>query len=97
MVLKVPADGESWLADVGFGGVGLLEPIALRDGTVAEQAGLTYALRRDGCLWILSMRDPSLIRSLARHHHVDDGPYEFSESHKPRRRRGGEPFHVDAS
>src|SRR4029077_21242746 len=34
MVLKVPADGEAWLADVGFGGIGLREPIALRDGTV---------------------------------------------------------------
>jgi N-hydroxyarylamine O-acetyltransferase len=80
MVLKVPADREIWLADVGFGGVGLLEPIALRDGTVAEQAGLTYTLRREGCLWILSMRDPAK---------ADDEPadgaaptmdlYEFSE------------------
>jgi N-hydroxyarylamine O-acetyltransferase len=59
MVLKVPADGEVWLADVGFGGVGLLEPIALREGTVAEQAGLTYVLRRDGSLWVLAMRDPA--------------------------------------
>ena len=59
MVLKVPADGEVWLADVGFGGVGLLEPIALRDGTVAEQAGLTYVLRRDACLWLLALRDPA--------------------------------------
>jgi N-hydroxyarylamine O-acetyltransferase len=59
MVLKVPADGDMWLADVGFGGIGLLEPIPLRDGTSAEQAGLTYSLRREGCLWILSMRDPA--------------------------------------
>jgi len=48
MVLKVPIDGEVWLADVGFGGVGLMEPIPLRDGTVAEQAGITYLLRREG-------------------------------------------------
>ncbi len=59
MVLKVPADSEVWLADVGFGGIGLLEPIPLRGGTVAEQAGITYALRREGGLWILSMRDPA--------------------------------------
>ena len=69
MVLKVPADGEVWLADVGFGGLGLLEPIALREGTVAEQAGLTYALRREGPppeagpysgrLWVLAMREPA--------------------------------------
>ena len=80
MVLKVPADGEVWLADVGFGGVGLLEPIALRDGSVAEQAGLVYALRRDGCLWVLSMRDPVPTQRSAR----DNTPsmtdlYEFSE------------------
>ena len=80
MVLKVPADGELWLADVGFGGVGLLEPIALRDGTVAEQAGLTYTLRRDDCLWILSMRDPLLIQQSP----LDNSSpmtdlYEFSE------------------
>jgi N-hydroxyarylamine O-acetyltransferase len=80
MVLKVPADGEVWLADVGFGGIGLLEPIALRDGTVAEQAGLIYTLRREGCLWILSMRDPAQA-----HEHDADGNtammdlYEFSE------------------
>jgi N-hydroxyarylamine O-acetyltransferase len=80
MVLKVPADGEAWLADVGFGGVGLLEPIALRDGTVAEQAGLTYALRRDGCLWILSMRDPSLIQQSSHDTTLSmTDLYEFSE------------------
>ena len=80
MVLKVPADGEVWLADVGFGGIGLMEPIPLRDGTVAQQAGLTYALRRQDGLWILSMRDP------AQAHQTQHGDptsmmdlYEFSE------------------
>jgi N-hydroxyarylamine O-acetyltransferase len=79
MVLKVPADGEAWLADVGFGGIGLLEPIALRDGTVAEQAGLTYALRRDGCVWVLSMRDPSLIQASHDTTMSMTDLYEFSE------------------
>jgi N-hydroxyarylamine O-acetyltransferase len=80
MVLKVPADGEVWLADVGFGGVGLLEPIALRDGTVAAQAGLTYALRRDGCVWVLSMRDPSLIQTSSHDTTLSmTDLYEFSE------------------
>jgi N-hydroxyarylamine O-acetyltransferase len=60
MVLRVPIEGEDWLADVGFGGVGLLEPILLRDGTVAEQAGLIYRLRREPGMWVLSMREPSL-------------------------------------
>jgi N-hydroxyarylamine O-acetyltransferase len=79
MVLKVPADGEAWLADVGFGGVGLLEPIALRDGTIVEQAGLTYALRRGGCVWILSMRDPSLIQNPHDTTLSMTDLYEFSE------------------
>ena len=57
MVLRVPVDGADWLADVGFGGVGLLEPILLGDGTVAEQAGLTYTLRRESGVWVLSMRE----------------------------------------
>ena len=59
MVLRVPVDGDDWLADVGFGGLGLLEPIQLRDGTVSEQAGLTYRLRRESGLWVLSMLDPA--------------------------------------
>jgi len=54
MVLRVPIAGEAWLADVGFGGLGLLEPLPMRDGASAEQAGLHYRIRRDGQLWILS-------------------------------------------
>src|SRR6267142_6585687 len=57
MVLRLPIGDEVWLADVGFGGVGLLEPIPLRDGTVSEQGGFTYRLRRDEHVWVLSARD----------------------------------------
>jgi N-hydroxyarylamine O-acetyltransferase len=57
MVLRLPIGREVWLADVGFGGVGLLEPMPLRDGAVSEQGGLTYRLRRDAHVWVLSMRD----------------------------------------
>jgi len=57
MVLRVPLGGEVWLADVGFGAMGLLEPIPLRDGATALQGGFTFRLRRDGGLWILSARD----------------------------------------
>jgi N-hydroxyarylamine O-acetyltransferase len=56
MVLKVPVTGETWLADVGFGALGLVEPIPLREGAVSEQAGLIYSVRREGGLWILSYR-----------------------------------------
>ena len=55
MVLRV----DDVLADVGFGGLGLLEPIELRDGATSMQGGLEYALRRERELWILSMRDAS--------------------------------------
>jgi arylamine N-acetyltransferase len=43
MVLTMPCEGREWLADVGFGGDGLLEPIAL-DGSSTEQAG--YSITR---------------------------------------------------
>jgi N-hydroxyarylamine O-acetyltransferase len=46
-----------WLADVGFGGIGLVEPIALRDGASAAQRGLTYRLRKDERVWVLAMED----------------------------------------
>ena len=57
MVLRVPIDGDPWLADVGFGGMGLLEPMPLCEGATAEQGGATYALRRENGVWVLSMRD----------------------------------------
>ena len=57
MVLRVPVGRDVWLADVGFGAMGLLEPIPLRDGATALQGGFTFRLRRDGGLWILSARD----------------------------------------
>ena len=50
-------DAECWLADVGFGGLGLLEPIEWRDGATSIQGGIEYTLRRDDRLWVLSTRD----------------------------------------
>jgi N-hydroxyarylamine O-acetyltransferase len=69
MVLRVEIGSDIWLADVGFGGLGLLEPIPLRDGATSMQGGLEYALRRDRHLWILAMRDARETIDL----------YEFSE------------------
>jgi N-hydroxyarylamine O-acetyltransferase len=57
MVLRVPIGPEVWLADVGFGAMGLLEPLPFRDGATAVQGGFTFRLRRDGVLWILSAHD----------------------------------------
>jgi N-hydroxyarylamine O-acetyltransferase len=57
MVLRVPIGRDVWLADVGFGGVGLLEPMPLGDGATSDQGGFTYRLRREAHVWVLSMRD----------------------------------------
>jgi N-hydroxyarylamine O-acetyltransferase len=68
-----PAERDDvWLADVGFGGIGLLEPMPLRDGAFSEQGGLVYRLRRDDDwnIWVLSMRDAG---------GLETDLYEFSE------------------
>ena len=41
-------DGSTWLADVGFGGGGLLEPLPFETGTETEQSGWRYRLVEDG-------------------------------------------------
>jgi N-hydroxyarylamine O-acetyltransferase len=54
MVLKVEADGKSWLCDVGFGGWGLIEPVELRDGAESKQGAWSFRVRREGEHWVLS-------------------------------------------
>ena len=54
MLLKVDFDDGPWIADVGFGGWGLLEPIPLVAGHDAKQHAWTYRLRREGDQWVLS-------------------------------------------
>ncbi|GAA0411612.1 arylamine N-acetyltransferase family protein [Streptomyces luteireticuli] len=44
MALRVEADGDQWLCDVGFGGEGLLEPLPFRDGARARQGEWTFSL-----------------------------------------------------
>ncbi len=41
-------DGSTWLADVGFGGGGLLDPVPFEAGTETEQEGWRYRLVEDG-------------------------------------------------
>lgn len=55
MLLRVDLQGEAWLADVGFGGEGPLEPLPLRDGVRVSQDGIDYSLRRDAHHWTLTM------------------------------------------
>ena len=76
MVLKVDVAGEPWLADVGFGALGLLEPIPLQEGAQGRQVDLEYSLRRDGPVWVLSTLgpDPTAPDRITR-----TDLYEFSE------------------
>jgi N-hydroxyarylamine O-acetyltransferase len=55
MLLLVHIDGQPWLADVGFGGDGPLEPIPLQDGIRVTQDAIDYSLRRDEHHWTLTM------------------------------------------
>ena len=70
MLLRVEIDGHPWLADVGFGAEGPLEPIALIDGARVTQDGIDYSLRRDAHHWILTMH----------YGEIDDELYEFTEA-----------------
>ena len=45
-LLRVEVDGEPWLADVGFGGGGLVEPFPFRDGHQVSQGGWNLRLDR---------------------------------------------------
>lgn len=53
MLLRVDAGGESFVADVGFGGEGLLFPVPLVVNEPAPQFVWTYRLRRDGDAFVL--------------------------------------------
>lgn len=54
MLLRVDAGGSPWLADVGFGGQRLLEPIPLEDGATAQQGSWKYRLDREAAgAWVL--------------------------------------------
>jgi len=54
MVLKVVCAGRSWLADVGFGGAGIVDPIAI-DGSAAEQLGRQFRIINQDRTWVLQM------------------------------------------
>jgi N-hydroxyarylamine O-acetyltransferase len=56
MNLLVQVDDAPWLADVGFGGEGLLEPLRLVEASDTHQAGWTYRLMREGDSWVLQSR-----------------------------------------
>ncbi|HVY68960.1 MAG TPA: arylamine N-acetyltransferase, partial [Verrucomicrobiae bacterium] len=53
MVLQVEAEGQSWLADAGFGGCGLLEAIPLSEHAEVLQDVWRFRMRRENGLWVL--------------------------------------------
>lgn len=53
MALEVEADGRAWLADVGFGGHGLLDPIELCETEVQQGAWRYRLAREDDRWWVL--------------------------------------------
>ncbi|MFI9612444.1 arylamine N-acetyltransferase [Streptomyces sp. NPDC052023] len=51
--LVAEAGGERWLADVGFGDEGPLEPIRFEDGAALTVGGWHWRLDDDGAEWVL--------------------------------------------
>ena len=56
MVLRVAADGRDYLADVGFGGDGLLEPVPLIAGTDLNLPIVPVRLLAQDGLWVLQAK-----------------------------------------
>ena len=55
LLLQVSNREGTWLADVGFGGGGLLEPIPFETGTETDQSGWRYRLVEDGSELVLQV------------------------------------------
>jgi N-hydroxyarylamine O-acetyltransferase len=56
MLLLVATAGHRWLADVGFGGEGLLEPVRLATGVESRQHRWTYRIVEEGRHYVLQTR-----------------------------------------
>jgi N-hydroxyarylamine O-acetyltransferase len=48
MLLSVKVDGQPWLADVGFGGEGLLYPLPIQNREKSRQFGWTFRVEGEG-------------------------------------------------
>ncbi len=56
MVLLVAAEGEQFLADVGFGALGLLLPVSFVAGAESHQYTWTFRLNKEPGLWVMQSR-----------------------------------------
>jgi N-hydroxyarylamine O-acetyltransferase len=63
MVLSVVIEGIAWLADVGFGGDGIVEPIAF-DGSETVQDGWSFRVAREQRLHVLQRKEADGWRDL---------------------------------
>jgi N-hydroxyarylamine O-acetyltransferase len=59
MLLAVEVDGERWVADVGFGGEGLLLPVALKPGQVERHFDWQYRIVMNDGLYVLQSYRPA--------------------------------------
>ena len=55
LLLQVTEGGRTWLADVGFGGGGLLDPVPFESGAESVQSGWRYRLVEDGNEMVLQV------------------------------------------
>jgi N-hydroxyarylamine O-acetyltransferase len=55
LLLRVTEGGRPWLADVGFGGGGLLDPVPFEIGVESDQSGWLYRLVEDGLELVLQV------------------------------------------
>jgi N-hydroxyarylamine O-acetyltransferase len=53
MLLSVKLDGQPWIADVGFGGEGLLYPVPLLGIEPSLEFGWTFRVQTDGDVYVL--------------------------------------------
>lgn len=47
VLLRVVVDGAEWIADTGFGGPGVLEPVEVRAGTTTRQGGWAFEVAEE--------------------------------------------------
>ena len=59
MLLAIDTHDGRWIADVGFGGSGLLVPVRLVANAEQRQFHWTYRLVEEGPAWVLQHRQPS--------------------------------------
>jgi N-hydroxyarylamine O-acetyltransferase len=55
LLLRVVDGDATWLADVGFGGGGLLDPVPFEVGVESEQSGWRYRLAEEGAELVLQV------------------------------------------